>query len=485
MENKKNIILLILKKVLFILVYFVFIRQLYSLLTMGKTKENEIAISICLLFFIVYIVMFVISIFKKKKIEDNKKINIILMGICVIFIISITAFFGFKTYKNVKAYEGKLAWKLNDLKNKKTVKFADNNIYKDGIEGIIKDVNSETKMPSNLYLADNFSLTFDETGTITSFDTYVYGKDSNGNTKSYLLSYNANSDSNILIYLNGYVKATYSKDKLLKPLLDTVKAIPLKNTIKALGSGKYGIVYEGVRSFGYNTAGITYVDAKGRTLMPIYANNEIKGYFVSVYVTSGKNSGKTPYRYELVKSLNEVNNTGMGNSNGENSSFDEKYDSSSEYYLSKNIAYRLEVDAAALGSRSYKLMNTKDGGQTWSTINKDPFNGNLGVAAGITFIGDKLSFACLSISGGKEGQLYRSDDGGVTYKTVNFPKVQVPLGTNGTYDPFDLPGMPYKDGNALSVLVGQGEDADYNGGIKALYKSMDNGITWSYVKQTK
>lgn len=45
--------------------------------------------------------------------------------------------------------------------------------------------------------------------------------------------------------------------------------------------------------------------------------------------------------------------------------------------------------------------------------------------------------------------------------------------------------MPIKEGENLNILVGQGSDGDYNGGIKALYKSKDQGKTWEYVKEAK
>ena len=66
---------------------------------------------------------------------------------------------------------------------------------------------------------------------------------------------------------------------------------------------------------------------------------------------------------------------------------------------------------------------------------------------------------------------------------VSFPEVKITLSSGETYNPFDLPGMPYEENGSLNVLVGQGTDGDYNGGCKALYQSNDNGSTWKYVKE--
>ncbi|WP_052950873.1 hypothetical protein QJR52_09060 [Clostridium baratii] len=156
---------------------------------------------------------------------------------------------------------------------------------------------------------------------------------------------------------------------------------------------------------------------------------------------------------------------------------------SQEFYLSSKNIYALGVAGAALGSRSYALYETNDGGKTWDIINNDPFNGRMGGATGITFIDNKLGFIALSHSGGSYGELYRTDDGGASYKEVSFPEVKVKLNEKETYNPFVLPGMPYREGNELRVLVGQGSNGDYNGVCKALYESKDEGKTWKYVKE--
>lgn len=154
-----------------------------------------------------------------------------------------------------------------------------------------------------------------------------------------------------------------------------------------------------------------------------------------------------------------------------------------EFHLSDNDIYALGVVGAALGSRSYALYETNDGGKTWDIINNDPFNGRLGGATGITFVDKKLGFIALSHSGGSYGELYRTDDGGASYKEVSFPEVKVKLNEKETYNPFVLPGMPYREGNELKVLVGQGSNGDYNRVCKALYESKDEGKTWKYVKE--
>ncbi|MCG4470989.1 hypothetical protein L0P50_19195, partial [Lawsonibacter sp. DFI.6.74] len=78
---------------------------------------------------------------------------------------------------------GKLSWVIERLKSERKVKFENNNIYEDGVGGIFEDINKKYKLPKELYMSDNFSLKFKSDGTITSFDTFIYGKDDKGKEK--------------------------------------------------------------------------------------------------------------------------------------------------------------------------------------------------------------------------------------------------------------------------------------------------------------
>ena len=398
--------------------------------------------------------------------------------IAIIAIVLITSVYGVKIYHSAINFNGKLSWYLHDIENKKTIKLEHNNIYDSGIEGVFEDINKEIQMPENLYISDSFSLKFDSNGIVTSFDTYLYGKNDKDELESYLISYDSNKSEKITVYLNGYVNANYNEDKLLKPLIDTMKVIKLKETVSNWDEDQYGILYSGKRNWGYNTDGIVYLDSEGNTKKPPNGYSEIVGYTVSVFV-SGKEDKYTPVRYNL-ENITVVNPSKVDKD--ENSS--KNIDSDTEFYRSKEVGYRLEVTAAAMGSRSYSLEGTLNGGVAWETINEDPFSGEIGVASGITFINDKLGFLGLSHSGGSIAALYRTEDGGLSYKKVTLPDVKIKLTDGQTYNPFDFPKMPLEEDGILNILVGQGADGDYNGGCKALYKSKDEGKTWEYIKET-
>lgn len=484
----RPIILSMITHPVFIIVYGIAFYQLYTLCQFGRINNNIIILSGCILFFFAWLIILIIRIVKRpvsdpeQTAEGYKPYKIIWICIAIIIIVLTTSFYGVKIYHSAINYNGKLSWFLKDLKDKKSVKLEHNNIYKNGVEGILTDISKKIAMPEKLYVSNNFSLNFDPDGTITSFDTFLYGKNDKGKLESYLITYNRNKSVNITIYLNGHVNADYNKDKLLKPLITTMKAIPLKKTVSSWHEKQYGILYYGKRSWGYNTSGIVYINAKGNTKPALDAAAEIIGYTVSVYVP-GKENTYTPVRYILEEDLDNIRPDAL-NSNKNKNVYEQPDKDTGEFYLSKKIGYRLEVTAAAAGSRSYSLNVTTDAGATWQVINEDPFNGMLGTAAGITFLNDKLGFLCLAHNGGRNGELYRTEDGGSTYKKVDFPEVKAVLTGGTTYNPFDLPGMPYEKDGILNILVGQGSDGDYKGGCKALYQSKDEGKTWVYIEET-
>lgn len=151
------------------------------------------------------------------------------------------------------------------------------------------------------------------------------------------------------MFLNGNVNAIYNKDKLLKPLIEIVKSISIKNTVSKWNERKYGLVYYGIRNFGYNTDEIVNIYKDGYRQALKSTNSQIIGYAVSIL------------------------------------------------YLEKKI----------------------------------------------TLINEKLGFLCLSKSGGSRGILYRTDNGGKTFKEVTYPEHKVEISKDNYMDVFDFPKMPY------------------------------------------
>ncbi|MBE7149621.1 glycosyl hydrolase, partial [Bacillus mycoides] len=337
-----------------------------------------------------------------------------------------------------------------------------------------------------LYMATDFDLTFHSDGTITAFDTFVYGKNVDGKEETYLISYNKKKSEDITIIRDGYAKPDYDDDKLVEPLIKTVKAIPVKQTVRKWNESKYGLIYYGKRNWGSNTEGIINIteDGKGQSLKE--ATSEIIGYTVSIFVP-GKEKELVPARYNLIcdaswsKSKTPPNEDRLKEKKQQDLKNEKE-----QFFLSKEVGYKLNMTDKALGSAFYSLSKTSDEGETWEVINPDPFNRGIGSVSGITFINDKLGFLGAVRPSGNEGELYRTDDGGVSFKKVEYPPHEVKLDhTQSTISPFDSPSMPYEKDGVFNMLVGQGVDGDYNGDSSALYQSKDNGETWEFVEEVK
>lgn len=491
-EKVKRIVISLMTNPILLIIYWIFLYELASVCRYGREKNNIFILFLATIFLFPMIIVVITMAIRNKDYKFKKLNNIKLWKyISIIIVVFITLFYGFNIYKSATNYGGKLAWVIEEFRNHKTVKFTHNNIYKDGVQGIFEDINKKFNLPKKLYMTDGFTLNFKKDGTITSFDTFIYGENDSKKEETYLISYDENKSNKINVILRGNSNGDYNDDKLIEPLIETIKAIPLQKTVQNWNSENYGLVYYGKRNWGYNTDGIVDVYKDHAERKVDEANSEIIGYTVSIFVP-GKEKEITPIRYNLIcdeewsKSKtppkDENDNTVKYSPSEDNP---KPENNNEQFYASKEVGYRLDVTGAALGSRSYSLSKTTDGGKSWKLINTDPFNGMLGGAAGVTFINDKLGFVALSISAGASGDLYRTDDGGKTFKKVSYANHKVKL-DNGEYiSPFDLPGMPYEKDGVLNMLVGQGSDGDYNGNCKALYESKDKGKTWKYVKEVK
>lgn len=491
-KNKiKRIFISLITNPILLIAYWLFFYELASVCRYGRFRGNLYILLGTTIFILAMIIFTVVKVIKS---EEDKFLKVSRVKpwryISIILIVVITLFYGFNIYKSSIKYNGKLSWVIDGIKNNKSVEFVHNDIYKYGVQGIFEDINKKFKLPKKLYMVNNFTLDFNSDGIITSFETFVYGKSDKGKEESYLISYNSNKSKKIDIRLNGYAAPTYNYDKLLEPLIDTVKTIPYDKVFDKFNSKKYGLVYYGKRDWGNNTKGIVNM-LRGTTEENVNAiKSPMIGYTVSIFVP-GKENEITPMRFNLVcdkewsKDKTPPKDESDGNAETGISENNEKpQDTNEQFYLTKEIGYRLDVTGAALGSRSYSLSKTTDGGKSWSVINESPFGDTLGGASGISFINDKLGFIGLSKNGGGNGYLYRTDDGGKTFKEVSYPEHKI-KDDGKEVSPFDTPSMPYEKDGVLKMLVGQGADGDYNGNSKALYESKDQGKTWVYVKEVK
>lgn len=194
-------------------------------------------------------------------------------------------------------FNGKLSWVINELQSSRRVRLVHNNIYEDGLDGILEDIRGKVDLPEKLCLVNSFNLHFRADGTVETLYTFVKGFDENGNfVDSYLISYNAADSDKITIWLGGAADMEFDQEKDLEPLLEAMRVLPLKETVENWQEDIYGILYYGERSWGYSTEGIRYLEPDGSVSYPgAYASAEIKGFSVSVFCP--ENEAVTPVRY--------------------------------------------------------------------------------------------------------------------------------------------------------------------------------------------
>lgn len=200
-------------------------------------------------------------------------------------------------------YNGKLSWKIDELRHSRKIRLIHDNIYEDGLDGILQDIREKTDLPERLCLVNSFNLHFLADGTVDTLYTFIKGYDEEGNYQdSYLISYNRSSSDKLTVWMGGAAGTEFEQEKDFMPLLEAMRVLPLQDTVQDWGEEVYGILYYGERSFGYNTEGIRYLDPDGEIFLPdLYVSEEIKGYIVSVFCP--ENERITPVRYLFRETL--------------------------------------------------------------------------------------------------------------------------------------------------------------------------------------
>ncbi|WP_419727208.1 glycosyl hydrolase [Terrisporobacter petrolearius] len=408
MNKLKQILVSLITNPILIMAYGFFFYKLDEICKYGRHNYN---LQILILLTVFFILVIIITSIKSIK---NKKDNLSRLArskpwkyTSIALIIAITSFYGYNIYKSSVNFGGKLSWFILRAKTERSVEFEHNNFYKYGVAGIFNDINEKYPLPKKLYISNEFQLQFNSDGKITDLYAFVYGKNKDGQEKSYLITYD-NKSNKMTLRLDGVVNGDYNEYKLLDPLVETVRAINIKKSYLKNNEKEYGLLYSGKRSWGYNTTGLIsiYEDGHELKLEDIYNiyleefSGEITGYSVSLYIPNKKEE-ITPFRYNLINDTDwsKSQNILPGyNPNKEEEKPDElnnpNKSNKEEFHLSNKIGYKLNPMDAALGSVFYELIKTTDGGATTSI--------------------------------------------------------------------FDFPTVPYKEGGVLNMIVAQGQDGDYN-----------------------
>lgn len=399
------------------------------------------------------------------------------------------------------------------------------NFFDDSVAGILEDLDNEIGLPKKIYLVNHFNVTFYATGEIAAIDTFFYGEDENGETRTYLVDYNRKKSSKMTVYINNYAETDYEEDMCLTPLFELLGNIKVKEQVDSWAeetkSHTFGISYSGKRAFtsadSLQVINAENTDTNGNSILSkVEYGGEVTGFAVTFSTGGEENTGEIityiinpkyisaavlaqqNRREQIDEAKNgagndTTDNTGNADPNavagddeeesGDGTPWTENREDGSVYFfLDDNTGYRLLVADAAAGSRFYELEMTKDGGQSWNQQNADPFDGNIGVAEGIEFYNENLGVIGLAGASGDYSTLYLTQDGGKTFSMIELSMDEVTElpDTAAEYgfsiSDYDYCKMPQqKDGKLIiKVISAMGE----NDGI--LFESIDSGNTWNY-----
>lgn len=399
------------------------------------------------------------------------------------------------------------------------------NFFDDSVAGILEDLDNEIGLPKKIYLVNHFNVTFYATGEIAAIDTFFYGEDENGETRTYLVDYNRKKSSKMTVYINNYAETDYEEDMCLTPLFELLGNVKVKEQVDSWAeetkSHTFGLSYSGKRAFtsadSLQVINAENTDTNGNSVLSqVEYGGEVTGFAVTFSTGGEENTDKIityiinpkytsaavlaqQNRLEQIEKAKNSSGDVTGDNNGNkdngiiSGSEDEdgeeatpwtenREDGSVYFFLDSNTGYRLLVADAAAGSRFYELECTKDGGQSWNQLNADPFCGNMGVAEGIEFYNENLGVIGLRGASGAYSTLYLTQDGGKTFSMIELPMDEVTElpDTAAQYglekSDYDYCEMPQQeDGKfTIKVISEQGE----TDGI--LFESTDNGNTWNY-----
>lgn len=401
-------------------------------------------------------------------------------------------------------YHGALSWKIEEIVQKREITLKHNNLFEDGIEGILSDLDKKLDLPEKLYISGEFQVTFDATGTVQKISALLCGKDSADTPKTYLVDYNADKGDRMTVWLDVYTNDNYEQDMQLEPMLCILKNAAWQQQVSDWSvideNQQYEILYAGRRTFAVED-GLQYLpgDADGdgldsgtNCIHELYFGGNVAGFEVSLHIPESENILPVRYIMEpvyipLEELIEERTAQTVEQAKDSLSWTVDQNDSSMYFFLDDSHGWRLTVTDAAAGSRFYIMERTQNGGISWDIINENPFLDQAGVAEGLIFYDENLGVAGLSGASQTTSSLYLTKDGGITFKEICLPMDQVtelPADAKEygfTIEDYNYLNMPEINENLLKITVVT-EAMEKNG---IVFCSNDEGETWSFEKVIK
>lgn len=471
----------IIKKILLIVIftsYALCIHEVWILSKFGGLRKQIITIGIT---FVILLLSLLGLIVLHKKIDKTKmfKYRKSFVAVIMCFIV-ITVFFAGKIIHAAIPYNGALSWKIDSLLHHKPIPFSEQNIYEDGINKFMADLESKLDLPEKKYIADDFNIEFDQQGQITLVETFLYGQNKKGKDNTFLIYYNAEKDpNNISVDVDGFVNVTYQEEKSLDPMIQILNQIDLKKEMFNFQTNSevehYHLSYSGRQRFyagqklipiSGNISSDNAVEGFAVTLTPLNQDNILPLIFISEPESISAQAIQQEHQEQQFEIAQQAESWTVDHNDG------------SVIFSAKDnpqVAWKLNVVNAALGSRYYDLQYTEDGAKTWTTINRDPFDNTAGVASGIEFFDDQYGYIGIAGASGSYSTIFVTRDGGISFQKIDLPLSSMANFPHGTsIEDYKYLSMPVLTQGKLSILV-KTEAAESDG---FTFVSLDQGVTW-------
>lgn len=223
-------------------VYYIWLRILYRFLAYGGVSRRVPILLALGLAGIVWILAWTIVYFFQRKKDINntdeavqaakqpgKWIRIVLT-IELSIAIGMTGLYGYRIIQAAQPFGGKLGNYIWEKQNSSEVPLVHNNFNKDGLDGIISDLDDKLSLPKELYVANYVSVDYEKDGSITGIYAFFYGRDKDGDLKTYLVDFDASKSKKMTVWLDGNANADFQ---------DAEKLNQMKRTITQRQDGTY------------------------------------------------------------------------------------------------------------------------------------------------------------------------------------------------------------------------------------------------------
>ena len=170
-----------------LIVYIFMLYQFWHLCQYGGLRRHIPMLALGIIGLVGTVVLWLISKRHNQEVNSGDNGNKKLFYTEMILLIAATLFFGGRIVYSAVPYHGALSWKLDEWMRKKEVELEHNNLFEDGVEGILMDLDEALQLPEELYIANKYQVSFDENGTIQRIYAFIYGKNEAGEKKTYLI----------------------------------------------------------------------------------------------------------------------------------------------------------------------------------------------------------------------------------------------------------------------------------------------------------